>query len=112
MVLPLIRVTPEEKKQIKETYLASPFPNQSAFIRAKLLDEKHKLIAVEVFGEVLLMGEIADLLNTIGERIVQIIKLRKEEGTSKMNKKETQLFAEILKNIQQVQSNLLKKEEG
>jgi len=56
-VLPLVRVTPTEKKEIQEAYLASPFPNQSAFIRAKLLDTAHELDTVEAFGEVILMGK-------------------------------------------------------
>ena len=110
-VLPLVRVTPTEKKEIQEAYLASPFPNQSAFIRAKLLDTAHELDTVEAFGEVILMGKITDLLNAIGGKIVKIVKLRKEESTIKMDKKETELFTDILKNIQKAQSELLKKEE-
>ena len=35
--LPLIRLTPAEKEQIKQDYLASRFTNYSAYVRYQLL---------------------------------------------------------------------------
>lgn len=110
-VLPLVRVTPAEKKQIQKASVASPFANQSSFIRAKLLEKERQLDKIEAFNEVILMGKIADLLNILGGEIVNIIKLRKQEGSMKMSKKERQLFKEVLKKIQEAQSEFIKKEE-
>jgi len=110
-VLSLVRVTPKEKKLIQKASLASPFPNQSAFIRAKLLEKEDQLDRVEAFDEVILMGKMADLLNAIGGEIVKIVKLRKQESSAKMSKKERQLFKMMLKNIQKAQTDLIKKEE-
>lgn len=100
--LPLIRLTPAEKEQIKQDYLASQFTNYSAYIRYQLLASGRSETANREMKIVLLLGSIADEMKVLSDHFVQLVQLRKEVTSEKIPKEEALHLSKILKSIQQI----------
>lgn len=94
--LPHIRLTPTEKASIKTAFLASDFPTQSAFIRAKLLCQDKKINAQIVRRQQLKSAELVDELQKIEQAIHDFAGLRQRIKTNVTDKKELLSLASII----------------
>ena len=95
-VLPLIRVTPTEKAQIKNIFSTSNFPTQSAFIRARLLERETIMDQEKALKEELQVVELLANFEKIEAHVSQLARTRKRIKTNKQDKEELLLLAAIL----------------
>lgn len=107
--LPFVRLTPEEKEQIRKDYLASPFTNQSAYMRYKLLDLGDIKTERDKMKIVLLLGSYVDRMKELSRHFVEFYRFRKEENNGKLPEEDAQFFALILKSIQEINAQFDKR---
>jgi len=103
-VLPVIRVSPSEKKAIKEAFLSSSFPSQSAFIRYKVLTTAEKKDSSVALKEELRKADLLDSLQKIEATILQITKLRNLKKEKEADRKELLLYASVIQTSRLIQS--------
>lgn len=95
-VLPVIRVTPNEKEAIKNAFLTSPYANQSAFIRSRLLQNDQLNDAEKRLQEEVLFGEIFNAIEKIEQQIQQMAAAKKREQGDQMDRLMLIPFAKVI----------------
>lgn len=95
-VLPVIRVSPNEKEAIKNAFLNSPYANQSAFIRSRLLQDPRLNDAEKRLQEELLFGEIYTAIEKIEGQIQQIVAEKKRTQGDQIDRLVLLPFAKVI----------------
>lgn len=108
-ILPIIRLTPAEKEQIKKDYLASPFTTQSAYVRYTLLKSGNAEKGNEEVEGILLLGSFADKMKVLSRHFVEFFRFKKEENNGQLSEEEAQFFKLLLKSIQEINAQFDKK---
>lgn len=85
-----------EKESIKNAFLNSPYANQSAFIRSRLLQNAQVNDAEKRLKEELLFGEIFNTIEKIERQVLQIVAEKKKKQGDQITRPELLPFAKII----------------
>lgn len=105
-ILPYLRLTPSEKKQIIAEYEVSKYPNRATFIRAKLLEKvifkrKEKVLDAEIAA-----GKLVNELNKLGNNVNQIAKVLNTYKDGKMSRDQLLVLVSTVKLLSKIKNIL------
>ena len=110
-VLPVVRVSPSEKKAIKQAYLSSSYSNQSAFIRSALLEKSLNTEAEKRLQDELIAGKIFGEVEKMEAEILQMVRELKVKEGAKIPKKRLLPYAKLLQCVKIIKEKLNEKDQ-
>jgi len=105
-VLPVVRISLKEKKAIRQAYLSSSFPTQSAFLRYKILSNELEKDSSDALKMELKMADTLDGLQKMEANILEIVKERKLKKERAKDKKELLKYASLIKMVRELQQKI------
>ena len=105
-VLPVIRVSPSEKRAIKRAFLSSSYANQSSFIRSTILEKTVTTVGEERLEKEILFSKIFEEVEKIEAQILQMVQELKIKEGGQLNKKHLLPYAKLLQSIKTIKAQL------
>lgn len=105
-ILPYIRLTPSEKKEILAEYETAKYPSRAAFVRAKLLEKTTLRYNEKVLDAEIAAGKLVTELNRLGNNINQIAKELNRKKDGKIEQEALLIIAATAKLLLQIKQIL------